>query len=57
MVGLLYAPPKTPLYLRMKKENRIRENSGYYENTQLGTNVIPKNMSYDEMLENYKIFI
>jgi radical SAM superfamily enzyme YgiQ (UPF0313 family) len=54
MVGLLYAPPKTPLYLRMKKENRIRENSGYYENTQLGTNVIPKNMSYDEMLENYK---
>ena len=54
MVGLLYAPPKTPLYLRMKNENRIRENSGYYENTQLGTNVIPKNMSYEEMLENYK---
>jgi hypothetical protein len=54
MVGLLYAPPKTPLHLRMKNENRIKENSGYYENTQLGTNVIPKNMSYEEMLENYK---
>jgi radical SAM superfamily enzyme YgiQ (UPF0313 family) len=54
MVGLLYAPPKTPLYLRMKNENRIKEDSGYYENTQLGTNVIPKGMSYEEMLENYK---
>lgn len=54
MVGLLYAPPKTPLYIRMKKENRIKEDSEYYENTKLGTNVIPKNMSYDEMLENYK---
>lgn len=54
MVGLLYAPPKTPLYIRMKNENRIKEDSEYYENTKFGTNVIPKNMSYNEMLENYK---
>lgn len=53
MVGLLYAPPKTPLYKRMSEENRINDKFNEYDNTQLGTNILPKNMSYDELLRGY----
>ncbi|MDY6820899.1 MAG: radical SAM protein [Deferribacterota bacterium] len=54
MVGLLYAPPKTPLYERLYKEGRIIKNVDINENTQLETNVLPKNMEYGEMIDGYK---
>jgi hypothetical protein len=49
MIGLLTAPPRTPLYARMKREGRLREIGDELDNTSLRTNVIPKTMSDDEM--------
>ncbi|HVY55491.1 MAG TPA: radical SAM protein, partial [Thermodesulfobacteriota bacterium] len=54
MIGLLTAVPKTPLYERLEKDGRlIREASGT-DNTKLGTNLIPKGMTYEEMVEGYR---
>lgn len=54
MVGLLAAIPKTPLYERLEKEGRLRSTAHNTDNTKLSTNVIPKQMSYDEMVEGYQ---
>jgi radical SAM superfamily enzyme YgiQ (UPF0313 family) len=54
MVGLLTALPRTPLYERLKREGRLLERASASDNTSIGTNVMPKNMSYEEMVERYR---
>jgi len=54
MVGLLTAVPKTPLYERLEKDGRLVKDASCTDNTKLGTNLIPKNMSYEEMVEGYR---
>jgi len=54
MVGLLTAVPKTPLYERLEKEGRLIKDASCTDNTKLGTNLIPKGMSYEEMVEGYR---
>ncbi|TWU04510.1 B12-binding domain-containing radical SAM protein [Stieleria varia] len=49
MIGLLHAIPKTPLYDRLKEEGRL-DMSDQHE---FGTNVIPKQMSREELLHGY----
>jgi radical SAM superfamily enzyme YgiQ (UPF0313 family) len=54
MVGLLTALPKTPLYQRLEKEGRLRMGVSGTDNTKPATNVVPKRMSYDEMIDAYE---
>jgi len=54
MVGLLHAMPKTPLYERLKREGRLLSNFTTGDNTKLRTNVVPRQMSYSEMVEGYR---
>lgn len=54
MVGLLTAVPKTPLYERLKREGRLIPEQSSSDNTKLATNVIPKRMTYEEMIEGYR---
>lgn len=54
MIGLLTAPPKTPLYERLEKDGRIILDAESVDNTKLGTNIIPKQMGYDEMVSGYR---
>jgi radical SAM superfamily enzyme YgiQ (UPF0313 family) len=54
MIGLLVALPKTPLYERLKKEGRLTADRDVSDNTKLGTNVIPKQMGYEEMVSGYR---
>jgi radical SAM superfamily enzyme YgiQ (UPF0313 family) len=53
MIGLLMALPKTPLYLRLEKEGRLIPDANDTDNTSLGTNFIPKQMEYQEMVRAY----
>jgi len=53
MIGLLHAMPRTPLYDRLQREGRIRELAEDCDNTRAGTNVVPKQMDYDEMVARY----
>ncbi len=52
MVGVLMAPPGTPLYKRMKGENRLLP-GGTGDNTDGSTNFIPK-MGEDALARGYK---
>jgi hypothetical protein len=54
MVGLLMAVERTPLYDRLKKENRLIPEVAGSDNSKLATNVIPKGMTYDEMISGYR---
>lgn len=54
MIGLLTAIPKTPLYERLEKEGRLIPWEKGADNTKLETNVIPKQMTYDEMINGYR---
>ena len=54
MVGLLTALPRTPLYERLEKEGRLIPDANSSDNTKLGTNIIPKQMSYDELVAGYR---
>jgi radical SAM superfamily enzyme YgiQ (UPF0313 family) len=54
MVGLLTALPKTPLYQRLQKEGRLRSESHGSDNTKLATNVVPKLLGYEQMINAYK---
>jgi hypothetical protein len=54
MIGLLHALPRTPLYERLHREGRLREPGEDCDNTRAGTNVIPKQMDYDEMVVRYE---
>jgi radical SAM superfamily enzyme YgiQ (UPF0313 family) len=54
MVGLLTALPKTPLYERLQEEGRLIYADNSTDNTKMGTNFIPKNMTYKEMVDGYR---
>uniref|UniRef100_UPI002FDC84E7 radical SAM protein n=1 Tax=Pelomicrobium sp. TaxID=2815319 RepID=UPI002FDC84E7 len=54
MIGLLTALPKTPLYARLAAEGRLREGMNEVDNTRPATNVVPKGMSYDAMIQGYQ---
>jgi radical SAM superfamily enzyme YgiQ (UPF0313 family) len=54
MVGLLTALPRTPLYERLQREGRLIERADDTDNTRPGTNIVPKNMRYDEMVDAYE---
>lgn len=54
MIGLLTAVPKTPLYERLEKDGRLIKDASGTDNTKLGTNLIPKGMTYEEMVEGYR---
>jgi len=49
MVGLLHAIPKTPLYARLLKEERVDLADEHH----FGTNVVPKGMTREELLQGY----
>lgn len=53
MIGLLTAVPRTPLHARLKREGRLLGEAAE-DNTRLSTNVLPKSMSYAEMIEGYR---
>jgi radical SAM superfamily enzyme YgiQ (UPF0313 family) len=53
MVGLLTALPKTPLYDRLRAEGRLRDLDSA-DNTKAATNVVPKRMSYGELVDGYQ---
>jgi len=55
MVGLLTALPKTPLHERLQKEGRLLAGAGA-DNTKIGTNFLPKRMSYEDMVSAYVRF-
>jgi radical SAM superfamily enzyme YgiQ (UPF0313 family) len=50
MAGMLSAIPKTPLYDRLKAEDRLDE----AREAEFGTNVIPKQMSREDLLAGYR---
>jgi len=54
MIGLLVAIPKTPLYERLRKEGRLMAEADVTDNTKLGTNIVPKQMDYEEMVDGYR---
>ena len=54
MIGLLTAAPKTPLYERLAKEGRLIDQANNSDNTKLETNVMPKQMTYEEMVSGYR---
>ena len=54
MIGLLTAIPKTPLHERLQKEGRLIAEADTQDNCKLGTNVMPKQMGYDEMVSGYR---
>jgi radical SAM superfamily enzyme YgiQ (UPF0313 family) len=54
MIGLLAALPRTPLHARMQREGRLREVEEDADNTCLRTNIVPKNMSDEEMSGLYR---
>jgi radical SAM superfamily enzyme YgiQ (UPF0313 family) len=54
MVGLLTALPRTPLYERLQTERRLLPNAPEGDNTRVGTNFVPQQMSYDAMVTGYK---
>jgi radical SAM superfamily enzyme YgiQ (UPF0313 family) len=54
MIGLLQALPRTPLYERLQREGRLRGDSEGCNNTRPGTNIVPKRMAYDDMVEGYQ---
>jgi len=54
MVGLLTALPRTPLYERLQQEGRLIAGAEHGDNTKPGTNIIPKHMGYEAMVQNYQ---
>jgi radical SAM superfamily enzyme YgiQ (UPF0313 family) len=54
MIGLLTALPRTPLYARLEREGRLLDHPEQSDNTSLGTNVTPRNMSREALIEGYR---
>jgi radical SAM superfamily enzyme YgiQ (UPF0313 family) len=54
MVGLLTALPRTPLYQRLEQAGRLITDHDTLDNTKPGTNIIPKRMGSETMVEHYK---
>jgi len=52
MVGMLNAPPRTPLYTRLHAEGRIDPRSDWADNC-AWTNIIPKQMSRADLFHGY----
>jgi len=46
--------PRTPLYERLDAEGRVRHDIMAGDNTRAKTNVLPKSMSYNQMIAGYK---
>lgn len=53
MLGLLTAVPRTPLYERLERANRLRRDVQPGDNTGAHTNVLPLHMTYEEMIAGY----
>lgn len=49
MVGMLHAIPKTPLHDRLAEEGRL----DWSDKSEFGTNVVPLNMSREELMDGY----
>ncbi len=49
MIGMLYAPPKTPLYDRLGLEGRLDPD----DESEFGTNVIPLNLTRESLRDGY----
>lgn len=49
MIGMLHAIPKTPLHARLAEEGRL----DFDDEPEFGTNVIPLNLSREELLTGY----
>ena len=54
MIGLLHAMPRTPLYERIQREGRLREEAEDTNNTRAGSNIMPKRMEYESMVTRYQ---
>jgi hypothetical protein len=54
MVGLLLAMEKTPLYRRLEEEGRLVPGRITSDNSKLATNIVPRRMGYDEMVDGYR---
>jgi radical SAM superfamily enzyme YgiQ (UPF0313 family) len=52
LIGQLYAIPTTPLYARLKEEDRLDESGGYF-GLGVETNVVPLRMSAQDLREGY----
>jgi radical SAM superfamily enzyme YgiQ (UPF0313 family) len=52
MVGMLNAPPKTPLFTRLTAEGRIAQNADWADNC-AWTNIVPKQMTRAELFGGY----
>ncbi len=52
MVGMLNAPPRTPLFGRLSAEGRIDENADWADNC-AHTNIVPKRMSRAALLRGF----
>ena len=52
MLGMLNAPPRTPLFERLRREGRIHEGSDWTDNC-AWTNIVPKRMSRAELFRGY----
>ncbi len=53
MLGILQAIPRTPLYERLEKAGRLRS-VAQGNNTLSFTNIKPKQLSYDELIDGYR---
>lgn len=56
MSGMLVAPHKTPLWKRLEKDGRLWSEEGFANNF-ASTNVIPKQMSRQQLFEGYRWLI
>jgi radical SAM superfamily enzyme YgiQ (UPF0313 family) len=54
MIALLLAIEKTPLYERLKHDGRLVPERLGCDNLKLATNIVPKGMTYDQMIAGYK---
>ena len=54
MIGLLHAMPRTPLYERLRTAGRLREADSGGDNTKLDTNVVPLNMTREQLIDGYR---
>ena len=54
MIGLLHAMEQTPLYQRLQDEGRLVPGRISSDNSKLATNVVPKGMTYDQLIKGYK---
>jgi radical SAM superfamily enzyme YgiQ (UPF0313 family) len=53
MIGMLHALPRTPLHARLAAEGRLL-GEGSSDNTRLGSNIVPKGMTIDQMRDGYQ---